>query len=56
MEGFIIKCGRSLAWTGTGWMQIHWGKSKVYKTEKSALRAVKANAHLLGMYVCIEKV
>jgi hypothetical protein len=55
MEGFIIKCGNSLGWTGTGWMQIHWGKSKVYKTEKSAQRTVKANAHLWGGYIYIEK-
>lgn len=56
MEGFIIKCGNSLGWTGTGWMQIHWGKSKVYKTEKSAQRTVKAHAHLWGGHVYLEKV
>jgi hypothetical protein len=55
MEGYIIKCGKSLGWTGTGWMQTHWGKSKVYKTEKNAQRTVKANAHLWGGYIYIEK-
>ena len=54
MEGYIIKCGYSLGWTGTGWMQIHWGKSKRYKTEKSALRAIKANPYW-GGNVYIEK-